>query len=243
MRLIDYFDRLYIIHLPERTDRYQALRRELSQIGIRIDSPKVRIPEAPRPQDRNGFPSTGVYGNFLSHLGILQESLKDGLERIWILEDDAIFRHRLRQPQEQMQLVERLRQDNWDLCYLGHSIKPAELRPHPHGLVPWSRYFIWAHCYCVHGRILRQLVAYLEETLTNPPGDPRGGRLYIDGALTLFRQFHPEVVCLVSNPNLSSQKGSPSSLAGGHWYDRMTLTKPLVSLARSVRDELWRLSG
>ncbi len=243
MRLIDYFDRLYIIHLPERTDRYQALSRELARIGIRIDSPKVRIPEAPRPQEPNGFPSAGVYGNFLSHLGILQESLRDGLERVWILEDDAIFRHRLRRSEEQMQLVDRLLQNDWDLCYLGHAIKPADLRPYPHGLVQWNQYFIWAHCYCVHARILRPLVAYLEETLTNPPGDPRGGRLYIDGAFTLFRQFHPEVVCLVSNPNLSNQRGSPSSLAGGHWYDNLALTKPLISLARSVRDELWRLSG
>lgn len=243
MHLIECFDRLYIIHLPERVDRYNALKCELAAIDVDIESSKVRIPEAPRPKDLNGFPSFSVYGNFLSHLGILQEAMRDGLKRVWILEDDAIFRRRLRQKNQQAQLAQRLLQNDWDLCYLGHSIKSTELRSYPSGLVPCDLYFIWAHCYCVNARVLPKLVAYLEETLVNPSGDPRGGRLYIDGALTLFRQFHPEVVCLVSNPNLSSQKGSPSNIAGGHWYDRLALTKPLISAARSVRDEFWRFSN
>ena len=55
MRLIDYFERLYIIHLPERTDRYHALSRELAAIGVAIEGPKVRLPPPPRPQESNGF--------------------------------------------------------------------------------------------------------------------------------------------------------------------------------------------
>lgn len=63
MKFIDYFDRISIIHLPERTDRYQALERELKSIDIK--HPKVRIPFAPRPDDAYGFTSKGVYGSFL----------------------------------------------------------------------------------------------------------------------------------------------------------------------------------
>lgn len=242
MQLIDYFDRLYIVHLPEREDRYRALRRELAQIGIDINAAKVRIPEAPRPPETNRFPSRGVYGNFLSHLGILQESLQDGLQRVWVLEDDAIFRRRLRKAAEQKKLVQRLAQEDWDMCYFGHSLT-RELDGYETGLVPFSGPFLWAHCYCVNATVLAQLVQYLEETLQNPPGEPRGGRLYIDAAFTLFRQFHPEVRSLVSHPILSAQKGSPSSLAAGHWYDRSTITKPLVTAARSLRDEIWRFGG
>ena len=242
MQLIDFFDRLYIIHLPERVDRYRALRRELANIGIDITGPKVRLPEPPRPQEAHGFPSIGVYSNFIRHLGILKECLQDGVERVWILEDDAIFRHRLRKPEEQDKLVQRLSQDDWGLCFLGHAVNQQALRSHEPGLVPFVGDFKWAHCYCVHARALPQLVEYFEETLVNPAGHPRGGRMYIDGALSLFRRFHPEVVSLVSNPNLSSQKGSPSNLANGSWYDRSVITRPLVGVGRSVRDEVWRLS-
>jgi hypothetical protein len=30
MSILDYFDRLAIVHLPDRTDRYRALKREFS---------------------------------------------------------------------------------------------------------------------------------------------------------------------------------------------------------------------
>ena len=243
MRLIDYFERLYIIHLPERTDRYRALSHELAAIGVAIQGSKVYLPPPPRPVEPNGFASIGVYSNFIRHLGILKECLQDGIERVWILEDDAIFRRRLRREPEQEAVIQRLAKDDWDLCYLGHAIEQEALNSYPTGLVPFKGDFHWAHCYCVHARVLPQLVQYFEETLLNPPGHPRGGRLYIDGAFNLFRRFYPEVVCLVSNPNLSSQKGSPSSLASQNWYDRTIAAKPLVTASRLIRDELWRLNS
>ena len=242
MRLIDYFDRLYVIHLPERVDRYQALSAELAAIGVDIKGAKVCFPEPPYPTDAHGFTSVGVYSNFIRHLGILKEALRDGLERVWILEDDAIFRHWLRREEEQEKLIMQLQQADWDICHLGHKISSSDLRSYPAGLVRYQGDFLWAHCYCVHARVLPQLVQYFEETLHNPAGHPRGGRLYIDGAFNLFRQLYPEAVCLVSNPNLSSQKGSSSNLANSKWYGRAALIRPLLTTGRAIRDEAWRLN-
>ena len=67
--------------------------------------------------------------------------------------------------------------------------------------------------------------------------------MYIDGCYNLFRRFNPDVVALVSNPVLSVQKGSPSSLNNLPWYERPKFARGLVGLARSVRDELWRRTG
>ena len=61
----DYFDRLAIVHLPARKDRFRALSRELSRIGIDIHGSKVSTPDPPMPETSNGFTSRGVYGNFL----------------------------------------------------------------------------------------------------------------------------------------------------------------------------------
>src|ERR1700691_6109395 len=91
MGILDYLDRLAIVHLPNRTDRYKALKHELSRIGLDIEGPKVSIPDPPMPQIANGFTSRGVYGSFLSHLEILESAYQDGLDTVWVLEDDAIF--------------------------------------------------------------------------------------------------------------------------------------------------------
>jgi GR25 family glycosyltransferase involved in LPS biosynthesis len=238
MTLYEYFDRIAIIHLPERRDRFESLSAELRSVGFDIRQPKVQIPHAPRPADAAGFPSRGVYGNFLSHLGILRQAWQDGLQTIWVLEDDAIFSWRMRR--EQAALVERLKQSDWDLCYFGHSLT-HELANQPIGLVPPSGDFIWAHCYAVHARALPRIVAYLERAVELPAGHPDGGSLYIDGAFTLFRRLNPDVVTLVCNPALSIQKGSPSSLNEPRWYDKVALTRPLASLARRARDQWWKI--
>jgi glycosyl transferase family 25 len=238
MTLYEYFDRIAIIHLPERKDRFKSLSGELRSLGIDIAQPKVQIPHAPRPADLNGWPSRGVYGNFLSHLDILRQALKDGLQAIWVLEDDAIFSRRMRR--EQSSLVAKLRQTEWGLCYFGHSLT-HELATHPTGLVTPTADFMWAHCYAVHARVLPRIVAYLERAVDLPSGHPEGGRLYIDGAFTLFRRFNPDVVTLVCNPALSNQKGCPSDLNHAKWYDTMAATSPLVSLVRRARDHWWKL--
>ena len=196
MDLYDYFGRIAIIHLPERTDRLRALKRELTRIGIDVRGSKVTIPEAPMPADTGGFPSRGVHGNFLSHLGILRDALRDGLESVWVLEDDAIFSRRFAR----------------EAGAAGDRAARADLGP----LLPRAiRSLTGAGRSAARARSLRPealLVALLRgstagcsrgssttssETMANQPGDPRGGRLYIDGAYTLFRRFNPDVTTLV----------------------------------------------
>jgi hypothetical protein len=238
MNLYQYFDRIAVIHLPERRDRFKALSRDLRALGIDINQSKIQVPHAPRPSDLDGWPSRGVYGNFLSHLEILRQALKDGLQTIWVLEDDAIFSRRMRR--EQGSLVARLQNCEWGLCFFGHSLT-HELAKQPAGLVSSTAEFIWAHCYAVHARVLPRLVSYLERAVELPSGHPDGGKLYIDGALNMFRRSNPDVVTLVGNPALSLQKGCPSNLNDAKWYDTVIATRPLVSLARLARDEWWRL--
>ena len=240
MSLLDYFGRISIIHLKEREDRYRALVGELRRMGIKITHNKVCIPDAPKPAETGGFLNKGVYGNFLSHLEILQSARRDNLQSVWVLEDDAIFSRRF--VREQFRIADFLARSEWDICYFGHALT-KELDSLEIGLPRFSGPFRWAHCYAVHARILPRLVEYFEETLHRPPGHPSGGKLYSDAAHTLFRHFNPDVVTLVANPVLSVQRGSPSSLAHGHWYDRHPLARPAVIFARAMRDECWRWTG
>jgi glycosyl transferase, family 25 len=239
MALYDYFDRIAIIHLPERKDRYDSLARELRALGADIRQPKVEIPHAPMPEDANGFPTRGVYGNFLSHLAILRQAMNDGLRNVWVLEDDAIFSRRMRRNQDA--LVRDLSERPWDLCFFGHSLTKRQLATVSAGLAPATEDFYWAHCYAANARVLPRLVAHLEQAVSRPVGHPLGGKLYIDAAFTLFRRANADVVSLVANPVLSVQKGSVSSLAQRKWYDDIAMARPVLAAARDVRDYCWKL--
>ena len=241
--LLDFFDRIYVINLPERTDRFEQLRGELSSIGIAIDHPKVRVMHGQWSDSAHGFASLGAYGNFMSHLRILREVHAQGDCNVWILEDDAIFRRELRDPGVQSRIVQRLRGGGWDLCYLGHGLARSQLKALAGELLlplPRQTEFTWAHCYGISARCVGPLLAYLEETLVHPPGHPRGARMYIDGALNMYRRFHPEAVTWVTSPRLSSQRGTTSNLAQRRPYDDVAWLQPFVSRLRGLRDEAWR---
>ena len=238
MGILDYFDRLAIVHLPNRTDRYKALKHELSRIGIDIKGPKVCIPDPPMPETANGFTSRGVYGSFLSHLEIIESAYHDGLDTIWVLEDDAIFSRKFNR--QQMTIAEYLRANHWDQLFIGHTVwEGEELPASPTGLLRYSGPFIWAHSYAVHRRIMPRLIEYLRKTIDREEGHPEGAKIYIDAAYFLFRQFNSDVICVVSSPCFSVQKGSQSSLNSPLWYQRSAFAA-VVNLGREIRDELWR---
>jgi glycosyl transferase family 25 len=236
--LFNYFDRVSIIHLPEREDRLALLIREMANLGLDIHDKRVSIPCAPRPETNFGFPSRGVYGNFLSHLNIIESAYADKLDSVLILEDDAIFSRSL-SPSMQKIIAEYLKANPWDEVFLGHSVMTG-LPTSASRLAQFSGSFIWSHCYAIHRRIMPRMIEYFHETLERDSGHPAGGKMYIDGAHNEFRRLNPDIICLVSSPCLSVQRGSPSSLGGANWYDTKSVLRKVVSLARGARDELWR---
>jgi glycosyl transferase family 25 len=178
-----------------------------------------------------------VYGNFLSHLSIVEGAYRDGLETVLILEDDAIFSKAFRRSQSKV--AQYLLGNPWDQVFIGHSVAD-KLPPAPSGLVRFRGSFFWAHCYGVHRRIMPRMIEYMNGTIARPMGSPLGGKMYIDGAYSLFRKQHPDMICLLSSPRLSIQKGSASSLNNRPWYSGNTIVEATTSTLRRVRDELWR---
>ena len=100
--------------------------------------------------------------------------------------------------------------------------------------------FTWAHAYAVQAESLPELITWLETTLSRPAGHPEGGRMYIDGAYYHYRATESSKVCLVSNPALSIQKGSDSSLGPLKQPGRLHLQDYQKHIARTLRDEFWR---
>lgn len=233
-----FFDYLAVINLPSRPDRLRSVRAEVAALGIAPE--RLDVPEAPVMDDDGGFPSRGVYGNFLSHIGILKEGARRGARNVLVLEDDAIFSRRARDPRAQALALEQLSGLDWGLWHLGHGIEGAR-RPAQKGVVPSTEGFVGAHAYCVNGgAALDELIGWLETVAGREAGHPDGGRMYIDGALNHYRQTGASKACVISNPTLSIQKGSDSDLGVPKHHVFRHAGKGAIATLRWCRDEIWR---
>ena len=232
-----YFDDVAVINLKSRPDRKQSVTHELAAIGISED--RIRFPNAPICETDGGFPSKGVYGNYLSHLNILEGALDRSAQRVLVLEDDAILSAKARDPDYQAWVIKEAEVYDWATWHLGHKLR-RELRGQPQGVRPTKMEFHWAHCYAVQNDSIADLLGFLKTLMSRPQGHPDGGKMYIDGALYHFRADHTHKPCLVSNPALSIQKGSDSNLAGPANPGVVSLARRPKMLARFLRDEFWR---
>jgi glycosyl transferase, family 25 len=230
MSLLDYFDRTYVINLPDRLDRRQGVERELASVGMPLRPGKVEIFPATRPDSPGPFQSVGIRGAFLSHLALLKRARQEQLANVLVMEDDVQLSPRLREAAPD--IVAQLRAQPWDLVYLGH-FEPTQdhgkvlLQRRPEGLKG-------LHCVGVNGRIIPRLVDFLEGVLQRAPGSPEGGPMHVDGAFSFLREKNPEIIALISHPSLAGQRSSRSDVTP-KWFESVPGLRQAAALARSLR--------
>jgi hypothetical protein len=230
MGLNEYFDRTYVINLPERTDRRRGIEHELKKVGLALQPGKVEIFPAVRPSSAAGFPNIGHRGCFLSHYNVVKQARKEGLRNVLILEDDLAISPQLRP--EAGSLVRQLEGSDWAFAYFGHVEKaepgrPVSLRPHVGRLLT-------THFLGINGTVFDALLRFLELVQQRPPGHPDGGPMSIDGAYSTFRSQHPGVLTLIAHPNLGWQRSSRSDLSP-RWFDSWLALRPILGAMRSVK--------
>ncbi|GAB4147929.1 MAG: hypothetical protein Fur0046_26310 [Cyanobacteria bacterium J069] len=230
MRFVDYFDRVSVINLPERTDRRRDMEQELLRLGFSLAGDQVEFFAAIRPDRPEPFEKIGYKGCYLSHLQILERAHSDGLNNILIAEDDLALSPQFWQ--QEPSLVAQLQAGRWDLVQFGYLGTLPELSDRPLGtLQPGVGEPIGSHFYAVNGRAIAPLIHFLRAMLQRPPGHPDGGPMSPDGALTCFRQQHPERVCLIAHPSLGGQRSSASDVSP-KWFDRVPGLHQLASVLR-----------
>ena len=204
------FDRIYVINLPERSDRRREMAVELGRIGLGFDDPLVQIFPAVRPPDRGAFESIGARGCFLSHLGVLKDAVAKGYRSILILEDDVDWTPAALARGAR---AEDLLAVDWAFLHggQGNDRASAEGRVALVALAP-EQDFRLTHFIGLRGEIIGQLVSYLEAMLARPSGSPEGGPMHVDGAYSWFRRAHPEVAARVCVPSVARQRSSKSDI-------------------------------
>lgn len=230
-RLTDYFDQIRIVNLPIRQDRRREVIQQLQSIGLQIGVNNVAFFEAVRPSDAAGFPSIGARGCLLSHLQILKEALASHCQRLLILEDDVNFIDNF--SADLPDRLKALEHWQWDICYLGHSFAVSSQKPS--GFSYCSEPIQTSHAYAVNGQTLPALIAYLEAVLNREPGDPRGGPMHYDGALSMFRAQNPHIKTLILTPSVVYQRPSRTDIHDLAFYDRLPGLKQLANWARKLK--------
>lgn len=245
MKLINYFDRAYVLNLPYRTDRRKAMEKELSRVGVSSHSGQVEIFPAIRPETPEPFKKIGSKGCFLSVIEILKQAQAESLSRVLIIQDDLKFSEYYESYEDK--IVDQLNQIDWDIVQLGYypyghfpeewSVAQSPQSPLFGTLQDYDGDLIGAHFFGVNGKSIARLISFLEDLLNNPDVDPLGGKLNhmmpIDGAMTVFRKKHPDTVRLISLPSFGGQRSSKSDVSP-KWFDSVPVLKSLPALLRST---------
>ncbi len=237
---MDYFERIFIINLPSRTDRQAEIAAQLKAIGLSLAEGRVELFSAVRPETAEGFSSIGARGCFMSHLGVLRTAQRLGLQRVAIFEDDldfaADFSARIQS------LIQDLEREDWSIFYGGHRMIPAPLTRLPSGLAKVAPDVAIETCHfmALQGEAISSAIDYLERILGRPAGDPEGGPMHVDGAYNWFRQANPQFKTVLAIPELGFQRASRTDIHDLRWYDTAPLIRNGVACLRWVKNALKR---
>jgi GR25 family glycosyltransferase involved in LPS biosynthesis len=230
MQFIDFFDRIYIINLPERTDRLKQTIVELKKVGVEIDDGKVIVFPAIKPSDPQDFPSIAVRGCFESHLSVLKLVQEQNFKNVLIIEDDILFVKNFKLLEET--IVEQLYNKNWGFVYFGH-VEDSNNND-SFILEKYSKPVLTTAFYAVNSNIFNSLISFLEIVKKRPNGHPLGGPMHVDGAYSTFRQQNPDVETWIVFPSLAKQRSSASDISP-EWYDQ-GLFRIVVDCYRALKN-------
>jgi len=231
MTFREYFDRIYVINLVERTDRLAEMLRELKRAGLEPETGRIEFFPAVKTTEAAGFTNSGYHGCFRSHLELYRRARAVGAKHLLVFEDDAELSPRFRD--DEVFVVDQLQRLDWGMVLIGHEdLEPPADRPTQ--VIPFPGEVGQSHFYAVHHRILDRLIDFFEACLTRPPGHPDGGPMSPDGALNFFLNHNPDIPSFITSPNFGKQRSSRSDLMP-RWFDKMPILRQAASALRSLK--------
>ena len=232
-KIIESFDRSYIINLSDRTDRRLQTEREFRLIGLNTPNEKVRFYTAYRPTQKAGFVNIGTRGNFTSHRNVLELADRDRLRNVLIFEDDVSFRNV--ESEFQDQLLTQLSAEDWDVVFFAYLSPLDQTLRGP--LAHWSNDIIGAHFYAVNGRFIKTMLQYMNDCELRPRDHPAGGPMTADGAYNHVRYIIPNIKVLLTVPSLAYQRSSRTDVGPLRIFDRIAWLNPVLRFARAIKHQ------
>jgi hypothetical protein len=156
--LNDYFERVVVINLDRRPDRWDRFRQAFETVDwpfiepVRVSAVDGDAVTVPIWWKQGG----GAWGCLMSHVRILEDCIREGVRRVLILEDDAVlvkdFAAQVRP------FLEHVPED-WDQLYFGgqHLRDPIPHGDHVYRCVNVNR----THCHAVSRKFMSRMYRYI----------------------------------------------------------------------------------
>jgi glycosyl transferase family 25 len=235
--ITEFFEKIYIVNLLERTDRLREIQEQLNLINLSNNHTSVYVFPAVRPTDQGEFDSIGARGCFLSHLGILKDAAFHNYKNILILEDDVNFSDNF--ITESTKAFKELSDRKWDIFYGGIKLTLDETTISSNvQAVPSKTGIMTTHFVAFNGDVIIKFITELELMLTRKGGDPQGGPMHVDGAYSTIRGNYPEYKTFVALPVLAYQRASMTDIHELRWFDRVFLIRNIVAILRKFKNTL-----
>ena len=234
-KLIDYFDKIYVINLESRADRRKEIDVELEKINLSLDDPKVILFKAIKPLDAGEFPSIGAKGCFLSHLGVLKDVKVNKYQRILIFEDDLNLNNDF--THQSNLVLNDLLDTQWDIFYGDYRVADNNLANLKNlEKIDFDLGVVTCNFMGINGEIVDELIDYFEAMLTRRGGDILGGPMHIDGAYNWFRKDNPNCITVLATPSLGYQRSSRSDIADQNWKNKIPFKSFISNFLNKIRN-------
>lgn len=164
INLRDTFDRVNVISLARREDRWEAFEQRLDAINWPFAPPHRWTAVDGR---KTGVPAWwtqggGAWGCFKSHYNAIEQALSDGVSSLLLLEDDAVF---LEDFESRVARFMTAVPDDWEMLYFGgqhlqqHEQPPQAVNKHVVKCYNVNRTHAWA----IRGRMLKAVYRHLSQ--------------------------------------------------------------------------------
>lgn len=184
MSWTDFFTKIFVINLPERTDRLLDIAEQLYKWNIPYELVNAVKHE------------NGAEGLRITVEGIFREAVKQEWESILIFEDDAIFVDSGGNPNEVMEKVVKQLPKTWDILYLGAQCTTGfKMRVSSNLLLVENAYATHAWALSLHG-IKEVLMSVLEAPIDN----------------CVVKKIQPQGNTYITYPLLCSQRAGMSNI-------------------------------
>jgi GR25 family glycosyltransferase involved in LPS biosynthesis len=114
INLQKYFDRIYVINLDRRPDRYETFKKEISKYGIE-NVERFSAIDGVTLMSNNIPLLSGELGILETHLEIIKKCREDNLQNVLIMEDDVYFTDEILKIDEYMSSTPK----DWEFIYFG----------------------------------------------------------------------------------------------------------------------------
>ncbi len=170
----DFFDKIFIVNLDERKDRWDEIQKELNKFGVtnieRYSAIKPDVSDIPinfynklvSPWKQSPKYIQGCMGCKMSHYNIVKLARERNYNKILILEDDMQFIHDKEENIKELNTAITNVPNNWHLLYLSgnHIHHPENIKENIYKI----NHTLTTHAYAIHSNIFEYILETMMET-------------------------------------------------------------------------------